>query len=101
MKLPMHKVFGPTGWTLVTAGTVGLAAPAVAQHPPYRPVGVPSRVQPVAAVEPAPILDHEGYTRAMEMKVELAWLANQATFSYGLAAHVEGPVLQVRGYVPN
>jgi hypothetical protein len=42
-----------------------------------------------------------GHSRLEEMKVELAWLADPATFSLSLGARAVGANLEVRGYVPN
>ena len=56
-------------------------------------------IQTADGQAPAPLL--EGHSRLEEMKVELALLGDPTTFPYHLAAHVEGPSLQVRGFVPN
>jgi hypothetical protein len=39
--------------------------------------------------------------RAIEVSVEIAWLADPVVFPYYLEAHVNGTQLEVRGYVPN
>ncbi len=39
--------------------------------------------------------------RVMEVNVEIAWLADPATFPYYLEAHATANQLEVRGYVPN
>jgi hypothetical protein len=53
----------------------------------------------MAAAEAAPPAD--SYGKLAEMKVELAWLADPATFPYRLGARADGASLEVRGYVPN
>jgi hypothetical protein len=47
------------------------------------------------------IVVSEGYRRLEEMKVELALLADIATFPYYLGARAAGGTLELRGYVPN
>src|SRR5439155_13113844 len=42
-----------------------------------------------------------GQARLEEGQVELAFLADPMLFAYGLGAHAQGNVLEVRGYVPN
>lgn len=39
--------------------------------------------------------------RALEINVEIAWLADPITFPYYLEAHADSKKLDVRGYVPN
>ena len=39
--------------------------------------------------------------RAVEVNVEVAWLADAVTFPYYLEAHADNNQLEVRGYVPN
>ena len=53
------------------------------------------------AAHAAPVLNVASYRKMVEMKVELAWLENQATFPCHLGAQVEGTALEVCGYVPN
>src|SRR5262245_14173570 len=80
----------------LTAGVLGLAAPAWAQSPtPAGPLGH-SSTPPLTEVSPVA----DGPTRLLEMKVELAWMADPAVFPYRLAIRFEGGALEVRGYVP-
>jgi hypothetical protein len=46
----------------------------------------------------APLVDPR---RAMEVNVEIAWLADPVTFPYYLEAHADSGQFEVRGYVPN
>jgi osmotically-inducible protein OsmY len=55
---------------------------------------------PAAAVRNTGPLS-EGAARLDEIKVELALLADPATFGCELAAHLTGDGLELRGYVPN
>jgi hypothetical protein len=56
-------------------------------------------IQTADGQAPAPLL--EGHSRLEEMKVEIALLGDPTTFPYHLDAHMEGPALQLRGFVPN
>ena len=86
----MRRALRRAALALVAAGTPGLAMPAVAlaQSP-----------APASALPPADAA-REGRFRLEEMKVEMAWLADPATFPYPLAARsVEGN-LELRGSMP-
>jgi hypothetical protein len=97
MKSWMHKLLRPAGCALA-AGALGWTGTAAAQGPMQLPAGPSGRVHTVAE-EVAPAAD--GYAKLAEMKVELAWLADPATFPYRLGARADGAALEVRGYVPN
>jgi len=71
----------PTG-TRSAVHSVGLSADHGAQHPE-------TEAEHVAAVD----------ERATEIDVELAWLADPATFPYHLGARLEGNALHARGFV--
>jgi osmotically-inducible protein OsmY len=88
------------GWTLAAAGTVGLSSVAMAQiaSPFQRGTREPSAAVRTAATT---AWLTENYARLVEMRVELAWLADPTTFPYRLGAHVSNLAVEVRGYVPN
>jgi osmotically-inducible protein OsmY len=106
----MRKALRGAAGALVAAGALGLARPSAAQPSPYMPPppkpltmahgpvvneSVPtSSDEHVVVVSPA-------LRKLEEMKVELAWHADLATFSYELAARINGDHVEVRGYVPN
>jgi hypothetical protein len=85
----MRKALWRSVGMLAAAGVLGLIRPAAAQG--VLPVGRAA----VYATAPS-ILD-----RLTEIRVELAWLANVATFSPALEAHARGGNLEVTGYVPS
>jgi hypothetical protein len=94
----MGKGLRRAGWALLTAGSLVVTGPAVAQK--LRPVATHSCRQDCSAgCESAP-LDPE-QARAQEVSAELAWLADSATFSCSLVARVQDGVLRLRGFVPN
>jgi osmotically-inducible protein OsmY len=62
--------------------------------PVVLPPGHSGPEEHVAVVSPA-------HRKLEEMKVELAWHADLATFSYKLDARIEHDHMEVRGYVPN
>jgi hypothetical protein len=80
----------------LTAGVLGLAAPTWAQTP-VGPLGHASTA-PLTEVGPATAADAP--TRLLEMKVELAWMADPAVFPHRLAVRFAGGALEVRGFVP-
>src|SRR5690349_11934263 len=84
--------------TLLVSGIVGLMRPALAQ-PPYTLTEQPTPMRKVPHEGKAVVAD--GNNRLDEMKVELALLADTATFPYYLSSRVAGANLEVRGYVPN
>jgi len=78
---------------------LGLSVPATAQLPGLfgtRPTA--AKQQPTAG---AVKIGAEDYNRLTEILVELAWLADPATFPCLLEAHVDGAALQVKGHVPD
>src|SRR5262245_13292803 len=82
-------------WSLLVAGAVGLAAPASAQLgrllPAHSTPAIPAT---------APSLT-EAQSKLAQIKVELAWLTDPATFPWPLTARVSGTVLHVGGEVPS
>src|SRR5262245_61746656 len=92
----LYRDLKRAGLTL-TAGVLGMAAPAWAQPPvPAGPLGH-ATAPPLTEVSLAAA---DGPTRLLEMKVELAWMADPAVFPYRLALRFEGGALEVRGYLP-
>ena len=82
---------------LMASGVVSLARPALAQTSgPLFPDQPPQAIQS----EGNAVLT-EGHSRLEEMKVQLALLADIATFPYYLGARAAGENLTVKGYVPN
>jgi osmotically-inducible protein OsmY len=85
------------GWTLVAAGTFGLCTTATAQTSTYP---TPSAWTQGRSQEDQVVVA-DAQTRAAQSKVELAWLADPATFPYHLETRQIGTALEVRGYVPH
>src|SRR6516162_5285757 len=100
MERAMRKALRRAGLALVAAGTLGLVPPALAQRLPQYPVRSEYPGQPVVASEGQDVMA-EGQARLLEIKVELALMADVATFPYRLAAHASGGAMEVRGYIPN
>ncbi len=96
----MRRALRRAAQVFVAAGVLGLVSPALAQS--SRPVGksVPA-VASSRTVESAKAHLPGGAVGQDEVQVELAWLANKATFHHALGAHVVGGSMEVRGYVPN
>jgi hypothetical protein len=78
----------------MASGVVSLARPALAQTPTLL-----SGDQPVLSEQNLTLTD--GHSHLEEMKVQLALLADIATFPYYLGASAIRETLTVRGYVPN
>ena len=84
------------GWALAAAGSFGLTLSGLAQQPvlpgakTLPPVPAPLAVADVAPSE----------ARLVEIKVELAWLGDGATFPCQLAARKVGSTVEVGGCVP-
>src|SRR5262245_60761758 len=86
-------------WALVVAGAVGLVAPAPAQIGqllPGRTTAQPAQTSTTRSGAPS-----EAQTALEQIKVELAWLSDPATFPWPLTARISGPVLHVTGEVPS
>src|SRR5947209_11272177 len=90
----MSKKWQHSLWLAAVAGALGLVAAASAQNAPFQPF------KNLFASRSAS--DSKGFdARTLEIQVELAWLADPATFPYFLEAHIKGANLEVRGYVPS
>jgi hypothetical protein len=76
---------------LAAAGALGLLRPALAQSV------MPTGPRPTGYVAAAP----SGADRLSEIRVELAWLGNAATFSLSLQAEAKAGTLEAHGYVPS
>jgi hypothetical protein len=90
----------------------GLADPIVPVRPApdtrQAPTPFPTRAPLTAPTPEPPRADWPGdrteltpVGRMEEMKVEMAWLADAATFAYPLSARCTGNALEVRGYLPS
>lgn len=98
----MRTVRVRAGWMLTTAAILGMCLPVLAQRwsHPYIARGLDSNSPARAGAEGPPPLS-EADARTAEIKVELAWLANQLTYPCMLAARVQDGKLEVGGQVPN
>lgn len=92
----MRRTLRRAAWALVTGASLVGGLPAVAQ--PFWLPGPDGRPAAALPAPPAPLPQAEH--RYQEVAVELAWLADPATFPYALAARVQGNTLELRGYVP-
>jgi hypothetical protein len=81
--------------SLVAAGSLTGALPVAAQAP------VPPPTTFAQAPAKGAAAATENPNRLAEIRVELAWLADPATFPYRLSARVEGVALRVSGCVPS
>jgi hypothetical protein len=97
----MRWTLAKAGLALFTASTLGMARPGMAQQSPYLPIATPTppgkarnESHPYAATK-----QHQGMSD--EIQVELAWLADPATFPCRLGAYLDGDTLKIRGFVPN
>jgi len=97
----MRWTLAKAGLAFLTAGTLGLARPSLAQQSPYLPAGTPTPMGKVRteAHPYAVVKQHQAMLE--EVKVELAWLADPATFPCRLGAFQEEENLKIRGFVPN
>lgn len=86
-----HRWLGVAG----IVGSLGLAALAPGQSTPFQPLK-----NLFGSKTPAADGKVES-NRTTEIRVEMAWLSDTATFPYYLEAHVKGTTLEVRGYVPS
>ncbi|OAI54571.1 hypothetical protein AYO44_03235 [Planctomycetaceae bacterium SCGC AG-212-F19] len=93
----MRLAHGRASWALAAAGSFTIALSSMAQQtskPAALPTGHAEKPAPETDIPPA-----QG--RLAEIKVELAWLGDQATFPCQLAARKVGGKLEVGGFVPN
>lgn len=119
----MRRALRGAAGALVAAGALGLVRPAAAQHSPYQAAGQktapaagaasgrtilsgPAVHGPIVGDHPTGSEEYVGvvspaHTKLEEMKVELAWHADLATFSYELGARIAAGEMEVRGFVPN
>jgi osmotically-inducible protein OsmY len=86
----MRSAFRRTGWALAAACGVSVVPLAIAQTGGH---GQTDLKTTVAA--------SEGNHKATEVKVELAWLDDPATFPCQIAAQVTPSGLEIRGFVPS
>jgi hypothetical protein len=98
MKIRIAKVVDGAARSLLVAGTLGIPAAALAQTTPYPTLQRPT---PVYHAVPQTESSQPGRTaRLIEMKVELAWLADPVTSPCRLEARTMGSTLEVHGQVP-
>lgn len=95
----MHRALRGAARTLVAASALGLARPALAQPSPYVTSGPAEQVS--VPTDPTGVPPESLNGHLEEMKVELAWLADVATFPCPIGARAVGGKLEVRGFVPN
>ncbi len=95
----MRRALQQTGWSLVTLSALGLTGRTFGQTAtppekgPTQPAQAPgARVQTSERNEPA-LLE--------EFRIELAWLGDPLTFSYGLLAHCDGKTVELHGTIPD
>jgi len=83
------------GWALAAAGSFGLTLSGLAQQP-----GLPvaKALPPVPVAVAGDVAPSEA--RLVEIKVELAWLGDTATFPCQLAARKVGNAVEIGGFVP-
>src|SRR5690242_12211280 len=105
MKIRLADVLDGAAWTLVVAGTVGVSSAVLGQTSPYSGLDRLKSLSHTAADPnsrgPSLLPDRVRSSRVMEMKVELAWLADPVTSPCRLEARVYGGTLEVHGQVPN
>ena len=95
----MRRALRGTVGIVLAIGAV-LPARSASAQPPARRLWYQS--DPVQKVQyESTVVLQEGHSRLEEMKVELALLADIATFPYSLGARAAGETLALRGYVPN
>jgi osmotically-inducible protein OsmY len=91
------------GWTLVAAGTLGIAWPVSAQSAASDKPFFPTRSRQTAPAPRTPPAPRTGDLdeRATEIRVELALMADYMTFPCQLEARLRQGKLVVSGFVPN
>jgi osmotically-inducible protein OsmY len=100
MKMNPKPTVKCAGWMLLAAGAFGMSATARGQVSPYAPVAR-RPVPTYDAKELRPVSYRDASARLAEIKAELAWLGNTATFPFPLEARVVGSTLEIHGAVPN
>jgi osmotically-inducible protein OsmY len=97
MKISFSRWLRRSKWHLVTAGAIGLGGTTFGQSSSV-PLSRRSAEAPgdkVGRLKADDLLER----RRMEMRVEIAWLADPVTFPCHLEAHVTHEALEARGYV--
>jgi len=93
----MRLAHARAGWALITASTLGVAVAVTAPASLGAAFGAaPTRFE---TAPPIPLADAQA--RLVEIKVELAWLADASTFPCELAPMCIGGALEVGGMVPS
>src|SRR5258707_7990637 len=102
MKIRIANVLNGAARTLLAAGTLGVPAAALAQTTPSVEQGLALKATAGShGSDEAKRAQTAKYPRVIEMKVELAWLADPLTSSCRLEARTGGDALQVHGQAPN
>jgi hypothetical protein len=100
MKIRIGNLLDGTARRLLVAGSLGVPAAVLAQtaiSPSHeKPIPLTHSVDEVESPQQTAHLPH-----VIEMKVELAWLADPLTSCCRLEARTVGGTLEVRGQVPN
>jgi osmotically-inducible protein OsmY len=95
-----RKFWKRAGWGLAVTCPLVLGMQARAQSP-YSPIDVKKPVEKhVQAGVRSGSLREEQHNRDLEIKTQLAWLANPLTFPYALKARVKGSSMEVSGTLP-
>jgi hypothetical protein len=94
MEFVMRLARRRAGWALTAAGTFGLTVAAAAHGLVDQAVAATPPVNASTALDGS-------LARLIEIRVELAWLADSQTFPYELAARATGATLEVGGQAPN
>jgi hypothetical protein len=94
----MRGTLAKAGLALFTVGTMAIARPGLAQTSPYPPLGPSARTNSSRDDGPS-----AGRRQAApeEVRIELAWMADPATFPCYLGVYRDGNALKVRGFVPS
>jgi len=95
-----RKFWKRASWSLAAACPFVLGMQARAQSP-YSPIDVNKPVtKGVQADARSGAQREEQHNRDLEIKTQLAWLANPRTFPYALKAQVKGSSMEVSGILP-
>jgi hypothetical protein len=89
----MSRAIRKAGWALAAACGISIVPIAIAQTPAH------SHVDESGKTAAAPV--DTAARRALEIKVELAWLEDTETFPCQIAALFRSGDIEVRGYVPS
>jgi hypothetical protein len=97
MKIRMPHVFDGAARTLLVAGSLGIPASVLAQTASPPLLAKPTPIPPGTEVA----MSRAHTAHVLEMKAELAWLADPVTSYCRLEARTVGSTLEVHGQVPS